>query len=71
VFTRFYRVAGSPGEGCGLGLAIVQEIAYLHQGRVTISSPSGGRSTLVVVRFPAADDSLETANALDGDRVAT
>lgn len=71
VFTRFYRVAGSLGEGCGLGLAIVQEIAHLHQGSVTIRSPSGGRGTLVVVRFPAADDSRETANAFDGERVAT
>jgi two-component system, OmpR family, sensor histidine kinase TctE len=65
VFTRFYRIAGSPGEGCGLGLAIVREIAYLHQGSATIRSPSGGCGTLVAVRFPAADDSQEMANVID------
>ncbi len=51
VFSRFYRVEGSPGEGCGLGLSIVHEIAHLHGGTVEIRMPSGGRGTLVVVRF--------------------
>jgi len=51
VFRRFYRVDGSPGEGCGLGLSIVHEIAHLHSGTVEIRTPSGGRGTLVVVRF--------------------
>jgi signal transduction histidine kinase len=51
VFRRFYRVEGSPGEGCGLGLSIVHEIAHLHGGTVEIRMPSGGRGTLVVVRF--------------------
>lgn len=51
VFRRFYRMEGSPGEGCGLGLSIVREIAHLHGGTVEIRMPSGGRGTLVVVRF--------------------
>jgi two-component system sensor histidine kinase TctE len=54
VFSRFYRVEGSPGEGCGLGLAIVHEIAHLHGGTVEIQMPAGGRGTLVVVRFARA-----------------
>jgi two-component system sensor histidine kinase TctE len=54
VFKRFHRVDGSPGEGCGLGLAIVQEIALLHGGAAEILTPAGGRGTLVVVRFPAS-----------------
>lgn len=59
VFRRFYRVEGSPGEGCGLGLAIVHEIAHLHGGTVEIRMPAGGRGTLVIVRFVRAGDSDE------------
>jgi two-component system, OmpR family, sensor histidine kinase TctE len=53
VFGRFYRLAGAPGEGCGLGLAIVAEIAQLHEARVDIRTPAAGEGTLVVVSFPA------------------
>jgi two-component system sensor histidine kinase TctE len=59
VFRRFYRVEGSPGEGCGLGLAIVHEIAHLHGGTVEIGMPAGGRGTLVTVRFVRAGGSAE------------
>jgi two-component system sensor histidine kinase TctE len=37
VFERFYRIAGSPGNGCGLGLSIVKEIADLHKARFELS----------------------------------
>lgn len=36
VFERFYRVLGSTESGCGLGLAIVREIAQQHQARVEL-----------------------------------
>lgn len=54
VFERFYRINGSSGEGCGLGLAIVQEIAHLHGGEAVIGKPAGGKGTLVSVRIPSA-----------------
>ncbi len=38
IFERFYRVPGSSGEGCGLGLAIVEEIARLHRSKVEITA---------------------------------
>jgi two-component system sensor histidine kinase TctE len=40
---RFYRIPGSPPGGCGLGLAIVDEIARLHEARLSIETGSGGR----------------------------
>jgi two-component system heavy metal sensor histidine kinase CusS len=54
VFDRFYRVDGArstaPGR-VGLGLAIVQSIAMLHQGRVEIASEVG-RGTCASLFFP-------------------
>jgi len=58
VFNRFYRMEGAPGDGCGLGLAIVREIATAHNGSVEIATPAGGRGTLVRVWLP-----LERSNA--------
>ncbi len=53
VFERFYRVAGAPGDGCGLGLAIVREIADLHGAEVRLDEPPGGGLRVELV-FPAA-----------------
>jgi two-component system sensor histidine kinase TctE len=51
VFERFYRIPGSPGNGCGLGLPIVREIAQLHGAEVQLAdSRSGGLCARVV--FP-------------------
>jgi two-component system, OmpR family, sensor histidine kinase TctE len=52
VLERFYRVDGSPGNGCGLGLAIVQEITKLHEAELIISTPEHGRGTRIIVHFP-------------------
>lgn len=54
VFERFYRVLGTRTEGCGLGLAIVREIASSHRGEVALESGAGGRGTVVRVTFPRA-----------------
>jgi two-component system sensor histidine kinase TctE len=50
VFQRFWRANESPG-GCGLGLAIVQEIAHRHGGEATVQSlrPQGLRIELKLV----------------------
>jgi len=43
VFERFYRIPGSPGNGCGLGLPIVSEIAQLHGATIQFArSEQGG-----------------------------
>jgi signal transduction histidine kinase len=52
VFERFYRIAATGGEGCGLGLSIVSEIAERHSASVALSVPAEGRGTLVRAVFP-------------------
>jgi two-component system sensor histidine kinase TctE len=53
VFERFYRVLGTGADGCGLGLAIVREIAQSHGADVSLS-PGAHGGTLVTVAFPNA-----------------
>ena len=42
VFERFYRIPGTTGEGCGLGLAIVLEIAQRHGADVEMQPVESG-----------------------------
>ena len=55
VFERFYRIRGTRGDGAGLGLAIVHEIASGHGGTVDLTDGPGGKGLRVEVRFPAAE----------------
>jgi two-component system sensor histidine kinase TctE len=54
VFERFYRVLGTDESGCGLGLAIVREIAHQHQALVDLNYTDTKKSvgTTVNVTFP-------------------
>ena len=52
VFERFYRVLGTGTEGCGLGLAIVREIAQSHGAEVKLATSAGGTGTTARVIFP-------------------
>lgn len=54
VFERFYRVLGSGTEGCGLGLAIVREIAIGHNAEIVLEQGTGGVGTAVRIVFPGA-----------------
>ncbi len=51
VFERFFRVAGASGQGSGLGLSIVAEIAARHDAAVEIVTPVERRGTCVRVAF--------------------
>jgi two-component system sensor histidine kinase TctE len=53
VFERFYRVLGTNQEGCGLGLAIVREIAQRHHAEVALFPGAEGIGTLVRITFRA------------------
>ncbi len=52
IFERFHRGASEDAEGCGLGLAIVREIATVHGATVSAQAGREGRGTRFVVRFP-------------------
>lgn len=51
VFERFYRIPGAPGNGCGLGLPIVSEIARMHGADVQLSEGEAG-GLKARLRFP-------------------
>lgn len=51
IFERFYRVAGSPSFGSGLGLSIVKRLVELHGAQLSIDSGIDGRGCSFVVRF--------------------
>lgn len=51
VTERFYRPPGASGDGCGLGLAIVDEIVRGHRAMLHIGSGANDRGTRVRVTF--------------------
>jgi two-component system sensor histidine kinase TctE len=52
IFERFHRLLGSHGDGSGLGLAIVQEIAKLHDAKITLAEDVDGLGNTFTVTFP-------------------
>lgn len=55
---RFHRLAGTNTEGCGLGLAIVQEVAERHNGRLQLLDAGTGRglcARLILPLLPRTD----------------
>lgn len=53
VFDRFHRLPDSPGDGCGLGLAIVREVALVHNAEILLKEGAEGRGTCIEVQFPS------------------
>jgi two-component system phosphate regulon sensor histidine kinase PhoR len=53
IFEKFFRIEDSAEgpRGCGLGLAIVDQVMRAHGGRVTVDSEPGRGSTFTL-RFP-------------------
>jgi two-component system, OmpR family, sensor histidine kinase TctE len=63
VFERFYRIHNEASDGCGLGLAIVREIATAMHAKVSLSDPAAGRGLVVKVDFGAPLDQAPGAAA--------
>jgi two-component system, OmpR family, sensor histidine kinase TctE len=53
VFERFRRLEDASNSGCGLGLAIVAEIAKLHGAAIEIQDVEGNHGVRFVATFPA------------------
>jgi two-component system sensor histidine kinase TctE len=60
VFERFYRLRHDQSDGCGLGLAIVREIAIASHAAIDLSAPQEGTGLIVTVAFSAKDKAVET-----------
>lgn len=56
VLQRFVRGRDPEGQGSGLGLSIVAQIAELHRATLGFEVPDGGRGLRVRMAFPVAAD---------------
>jgi two-component system OmpR family sensor kinase len=62
IFDRFFRGAGSAGEGSGLGLSLCREIARAHGGEIAAANlPSGGSAFVVTLELYHEDPNRATA----------
>ena len=67
IFDRFAQVDGSSTrkhEGTGIGLALVQELVGLHEGRIWAESEGPGRGTRIHVTLPAGSVDAEAEEAV-------
>ena len=63
IFERFYRIPGTIGEGCGLGLAIVRQIAELHGAALRVDSQPDAGTTRFSITLPTAGSQTVVAPA--------
>ncbi len=73
VFERFRRVRGAKSrthEGSGIGLALVDELARLHGGSITVESEAG-KGTVFTVRVPLGREHLNPAKVVDAARASS
>ncbi|MGB8077054.1 MAG: ATP-binding protein, partial [Gallionella sp.] len=54
IFERFYRLDATGVDGCGLGLAIVREIANNHKASLAVDTGKSLGGALIRVTFPLA-----------------
>ena len=63
VFERFFRLDNRQSDGCGLGLAIVREIAQAHGARVHLGDGPQGLGLRITVGFPGGTAETTEARA--------
>jgi signal transduction histidine kinase len=63
IWAPFVRgdVTELPATGCGLGLAVVRELATRHSGKAWVESVPRGRGSRFVIELPAAATAAEHA----------
>ncbi|MGZ8191683.1 MAG: sensor histidine kinase [Methylococcaceae bacterium] len=59
VFERFYRIPGSPGNGCGLGLSIVKDITELHNAHFKLSRANEKGGLCIELTFNKLSDTRQ------------
>lgn len=60
VFQRFYRsghIAGRTFEGSGIGLSLIQELAHMHSGKISLTSEEG-KGSMFTVSIPTGKQHL-------------
>jgi two-component system phosphate regulon sensor histidine kinase PhoR len=71
IFRKFFRIEGEGGpgmpRGCGLGLALVDQVMRAHGGRVRVESEPGRGSTFIL-SYPVPKEHLARDEANPGDR---
>jgi len=71
IFERFWRGRAAQGQGAGLGLAIVAQVAAAHGGSIELSETPGGGATFtlrlrLVERSQTATPRNRIAATIDG-----
>lgn len=62
IFTKFYRLPGSPTGGVGLGLSIVKGIVEAHGGLVLASNREDQRGAIFTIELPWQSPPLKLGN---------
>jgi len=65
IFRKFYQVGRTEdmtAKGTGLGLYLVEQVALIHQARVTAESPGLGKGSTFTLKMPPAIRGMETAS---------
>ena len=60
IFMRFYRGAGAPDKGIGIGLALVKELVDIMKGRIDVQS-SVGKGTTFRISLPTRTEKSKVA----------
>jgi signal transduction histidine kinase len=66
IFRKFYRIEGQSADaprGCGLGLAIVDQVMRAHHGQVLVESEPGKGSTFTLIFSSAPETRRDEADS--------
>jgi signal transduction histidine kinase len=58
LWAPFVRGDGDSATGCGLGLAVVRDLAIRHDGKAWVESTPAGRGSRFIIELPALPVSI-------------